>query len=1260
MSSEGDRLPRFLYDQIPSEITNSGALNSKIKSSKDSPYSTAVPSKPPKTQSRTPSSLTLDTSVSRVAAANIPVKVSKDMQSLEVPRTDSTSGNSPLYGNVNEKLSTILSAPDDPDDTEFSFENGHPDQSSLRVSRRISRGFHSNTSSVSWSVNNPEEWTLENVVFWLGSHGFNESWISLFTSERLIKHDFLKLQSYNELKKYVPFLVTDENSTPTRFIQLLRKTLGKNSVSKLEVPSPSISLVSGSSFDSALEDSNPPSKEEQAHQTIGDKLQPVVSAPTLAADDLQNNDMFSGDDGESQRPRPVSTIEPSTTQLYPSSPSFHSKAFFKRHQKSSSSESSFLSPVFGSNSAGVPPTPSAQQLNTPVVESFQKRHERTGSKGSISDSNTPKNIFNKFFGKSKADYAFPKKGSPVGPSSANGTFKKPLDRKVAHEKSFTVSKNKPSDPKFEKLGPVGKKPSPIGVTIPVVTKSTLHSKESFSSSTSTLALPTKSSFVLDHKFRPVPRNNRDVFVLASRDNVTFTRVDVMNCSHVDEFKRVVADALNIKFLFKAEFALTGFNSDPGQPLDDETIDELMKRKFFGETMKILVTQKGLERYASTLSAYSSHSLTSDNSLDRINETPQYLLEATKNGGVDYVNFKEYMHQENNKVAFAEPKRSTSSSLTRARSITTTSNPDSATFRVIRPEKREIDFDKKRESPFVRRDSLVARRIAPAPPVQESSPSSATSAASAKYRKPPPPLPETQGEKNTIIRAKTIKRSGTQKTLFDPFKENTVSFENAPELEESDDSSSLDSDDGLFAKAPSKNSSQSLKMPTNISSSSTDSLLEIRPPPEVLYDNLEIYFPNTDLDKLIIDEVVSPPVSPVAEEKVAPKPDYSDYLKAPEPSGKIHRMKSIRIVAQEAKKEAQKKLGNHRPSGNLLRRTSTKMWGQKVVEVTPGNRASYVNKLKNHKGQYKEFAWVKGELIGVGTFGKVYLALNVTTGEMIAVKQTVISSKFRSSRETKEIMDTFRAEVDSLKDLDHVNIVQYLGFEKKDNVYSLFLEYVSGGSVGHLIRRYGRFSEDLIKFLTEQVLQGLQYIHSKGILHRDLKADNLLLEMDGICKISDFGISKKAKDIYTNESAMSFQGTIFWMAPEIIDNTQHKGYSAKVDIWSLGCVVLEMYAGQRPWSDFAIAGAIFKLGNKSAPPVPEETRKMMSDTGSSFLDRCFETDPEQRPTATELLKHEFCEKDETFVFANTELARKMKHEDTKEEKKADMMMQSKAV
>ncbi|KAH3670572.1 hypothetical protein OGAPHI_001087 [Ogataea philodendri] len=1268
MSKDPDRLPKFLYDQIPSEISNSGALNSRIKASKDSPYSRAIPTKPAKSQHIAPSSLTLDTSINRIAPSNIPIKVSHDARSLEVPKREPGAENQPLYGQVNEKLSAILSAPEESDENQFSFETPQPDQSQtqFRVSRRISRGFHSNSSSISWNVSNPEEWTLENITVWFKTHEFNESWIDLFTNERLAQNEFLKLQSYDELKKYIPFLVTDDNSTPSRFIQLLRKTLGKASMPKLEPPSPTISLISGSSYDSSL-DQTAEADRSGEHRTLGEKLQPVASAPPLAVEEPGTAPLYTSDKDSVPKPRPLSTIEDSSSQLYnTNSDSHHSKPFFKRHQKNSSSESSFFTTMFGNHPTGTsgppPPSSNTQSASTPVVESFQKRHERTSSRGSINESTTPKNIFNKFFGKSRTDYTFPKApkstDSPISPASAHGSMKKPNDRKNSHEKSFMVGKQKNIDSKFEKLGPVGKKPSPIGVTIPVVTKSTLHSRESLSSSATTIVPPAKSPFVLDQKFRPVPRNNRDVFVLISKDNITFTRLDAAKFDDIDKFKKRILAVLNMKPFFKSEFCLTGFNSDPGTPLDDETFAELMKHKFFGETMKILVVQKGLERNSSMLSTYSFHSLTSDNSFERVNQTPKYLLEANKNG-MDYLNFKDYMNQDARQ--FIEPKRSTSSSLTRARSITTTSNPDQASFRVIRSEKQEIDFDKKRESPFMRRDSLVAHRSAPAPPIPDSSPISMTGSTKSS-RKPPPPLPESPDKLSggTVTRANTIKRSRTQRGGFDPFKENAITFENAPELEESD-GDSVDSDEGLFAKAPSKTTNsdtQSVKVATNISSSSSDSLLDIRPPAEVLYDNLEIYFPNTDLDKLIIDEVVSPPVSPVAEEKVPAKADYSGHLKPPEPSGKIHRMKSIRIVAQEAKKEAQRK--DKYRSSSLLRRTSTKMWGQKVVEVTPGNRASYVNKLKNHKGQYKEFAWVKGELIGIGTFGKVYLALNVTTGEMIAVKQTVISKRFTSQRETKEIMDTFRAEVDSLKDLDHVNIVQYLGFEKKDNIYSVFLEYVSGGSVGHLIRRYGRFDEDLIKFLTRQVLQGLSYIHSKGILHRDLKADNLLLEMDGICKISDFGISKKAKDIYANESAMSFQGTIFWMAPEIIDNTSHKGYSAKVDIWSLGCVVLEMYAGKRPWSDFAIAGAIFKLGAKSAPPIPEDTRKMMSETGSAFLDQCFQTDPDSRPTATELLQHKFSVRDPRFQFTKTELARKMKFEDTQEEKKADMMLQSKAV
>ncbi|ONH75506.1 MAP kinase kinase kinase mkh1 [Pichia kudriavzevii] len=457
--------------------------------------------------------------------------------------------------------------------------------------------------------------------------------------------------------------------------------------------------------------------------------------------------------------------------------------------------------------------------------------------------------------------------------------------------------------------------------------------------------------------------------------------------------------------------------------------------------------------------------------------------------------------------------------------------------------------------------------------------------------------------------------------------------------------------------PTERSASDSSIPESASSSSLTSSLDFRPPPEVLYDNLEVFFPKADLDSLIIDE---PPTN----------------------GSGIGRMKSIRIVAQEAsrrnsviaplkKSPASKRLRKapsnlnnsmkyNTNSGNLLRRTSTKMWGQKVVEVKPDSINKKLVPKRGKNGEFLEFAWIKGEMIGIGKFGKVFVALNVTTGELIAVKQMTINSKFLNRKETNDLVDTFKSEVDSLKDLDHINIVQYLGFEIKDPTYSIFLEYVSGGSIGHLLRKYGRFEETVVKFLTEQALEGLNYIHSKNILHRDLKADNLLLEPDGTLKISDFGISRKSKDIYTSQSKLNFQGTIFWMAPEIIDDNKGVGYNAKVDIWALGCVVIEMFTGERPWSKYEGEGVLYKIGKeKLPPPIKKEIRSEMSLMSKTFLRRCFEVDASRRPTAQMLLEDPFCIVSPDFEFAVTNLGKRIFAVEEQEKGTLNKRMQSMA-
>jgi len=351
------------------------------------------------------------------------------------------------------------------------------------------------------------------------------------------------------------------------------------------------------------------------------------------------------------------------------------------------------------------------------------------------------------------------------------------------------------------------------------------------------------------------------------------------------------------------------------------------------------------------------------------------------------------------------------------------------------------------------------------------------------------------------------------------------------------------------------------------------------------------------------------------------------------SGGLGRMKSIREVARGAH-EANKRftqtaahigpessVARQNTNSNLMRRKSTKMFGHSIVQVQPGRGSLHMASMglttvpqDSLPGQEDRdslpkrqttFRWFKGQLIGKGTFGRVYLGMNATTGEFLAVKEVEVNPKAAQGDKKKmqELVAALDQEIDTMQHLDHVNIVQYLGCERKETSISIFLEYISGGSIGSCLRKHGKFEEPVVASLTRQTLSGLAYLHREGILHRDLKADNILLDLDGTCKISDFGISKKTDNIYGNDKTNSMQGSVFWMAPEVI-RSQGEGYSAKVDIWSLGCVVLEMFAGRRPWSKEEAVGAIYKIANGETPPIPDEIREEISPIAIAFMLDCF--------------------------------------------------------
>lgn len=272
----------------------------------------------------------------------------------------------------------------------------------------------------------------------------------------------------------------------------------------------------------------------------------------------------------------------------------------------------------------------------------------------------------------------------------------------------------------------------------------------------------------------------------------------------------------------------------------------------------------------------------------------------------------------------------------------------------------------------------------------------------------------------------------------------------------------------------------------------------------------------------------------------------------------------------------------------------------------------------------ENMWLKGALIGKGSFGTVYLALHTITGELMAVKQ-VESPRTQMDAEAGEkrsVANAVRREIAFLRDLTHPNIVSYLGCGNSPDHMNIFLEYVPGGSVQMMLKSYGALPEPLIKSFVRQILQGLEFLHSLNIIHRDIKGGNILVNDEGHVKISDFGISKKMEttDFLAGVAAArrrpSMQGSVFWMAPEVVKQTT---YGFKADIWSVGCLMVEMMTGSHPYPDCSQLQAIFKIGaGRIFPAIPEYA----SQDSRELLFQTFEVNQEFRPTAAELLLSPF--------------------------------------
>eukprot|EP00747_Dinoflagellata_sp_TGD_P188428 gnl/TRDRNA2_/TRDRNA2_47403_c0_seq2.p1 gnl/TRDRNA2_/TRDRNA2_47403_c0~~gnl/TRDRNA2_/TRDRNA2_47403_c0_seq2.p1 ORF type:complete len:504 (-),score=55.88 gnl/TRDRNA2_/TRDRNA2_47403_c0_seq2:334-1845(-) len=261
-----------------------------------------------------------------------------------------------------------------------------------------------------------------------------------------------------------------------------------------------------------------------------------------------------------------------------------------------------------------------------------------------------------------------------------------------------------------------------------------------------------------------------------------------------------------------------------------------------------------------------------------------------------------------------------------------------------------------------------------------------------------------------------------------------------------------------------------------------------------------------------------------------------------------------------------------------------------------------------------FGWRRGEEIGAGRYGSVYKAQNRRTGEIFAVKVAKVDER---DTDEKHFCENLRKELAVCHDLRHKHIVNCLGHEYVDQCLYIYLEYCAGGSVRKMLNEFGPFEGQLLKRSTRGLLKGLNYLHTHDppVVHRDLKCANILVDLNFCVKLADFGCSRR--DVKTE--SFSTVGSVCWMAPEVIESS---GHGRAADIWSLGCVIIEMATAADPWGKGAFDNMIHAMNvirsPGRTPPIPEN----LPDAGRDLIGQCIQRDPEQRPQACELVRHDF--------------------------------------
>lgn len=259
-----------------------------------------------------------------------------------------------------------------------------------------------------------------------------------------------------------------------------------------------------------------------------------------------------------------------------------------------------------------------------------------------------------------------------------------------------------------------------------------------------------------------------------------------------------------------------------------------------------------------------------------------------------------------------------------------------------------------------------------------------------------------------------------------------------------------------------------------------------------------------------------------------------------------------------------------------------------------------------------FQWQRGTKIGEGTFGKVYTCVNMDNGKILAMKE--VQFQAHDEGKVKDILD----EMANFEGISHPNLVRYFGIELHRDVMFIFMEYCDSGTLAD-ISQLG-LPEEMIQQYTSQIVRAVGVLHHQGIVHRDIKGTNIFLTSVGLIKLGDFGsavrLSNRTKTM-PGEISSHAGITAAYTAPEVI-NSSAGGYGRAADIWSIGCVVIEMSTRRRPWYDHEPFQIMYKVGMGSKPPIPTN----LSESGQSFVKHCLEVDTSLRWSISNLQHHPF--------------------------------------